>query len=153
MEIQIRETKKSDIKSLSRIYKNTYDADSHGEKWSLQQAEQLIKFYFNQKNFIGLTALCDGKICGAFLSYIKPWWDGNHLAEGELFVAPAYQKQSIGTKLFLSMMKIANRKKCTTHELIAYGKPGTWYKKIGFKETKLKHLSGSIKKSIDNLSK
>ncbi len=151
--IKIRKTKKSDIKTLSRIYKDVYEAERYGEKWNVKKAETLLRFYFNQKTFIGLTALYEGKVCGAFFSCVKPWWDGDHLAEGELFIGPRYQKKGIGTELYAAMMKTAYQKGCIIHELVAYKKPSEWYKKIGFKETELKYLSGNIKEIITRLSK
>jgi len=149
--LKIIKTKKEDLKELSKIYKNAYDRPEEGEDWSIKDSKNLLNFYFNQKTFVGVTAILDGKIVGAFFSFIKPWYDGNHLGEGEVFIDPTYQNQKIGTKLFLEMMKIANNKKCIVHELVAYDKVSNWYKKLGIKETGLKHMSGSIKEILKNL--
>ena len=146
--ITIRKTKNSDIKTLASIYEQTYNAEKTGEFWDTSKAKALLDFYFNLKTFIGLTALSDKKICGAFFSFIKPWWDGKHLAEGELFIHPKYQNKGIGTQLYLVMMKTAYKRGCIVHDLRAYKKPATWYKKIGFKRTSLAHLSGQIKEVI-----
>ncbi len=146
--IIIRKTKISDIKVLAGIYKKTYDATHNNESWNLTQAKALLEFYLKTKTFIGFTAIYDGKICGAFFSYIKPWWDGKHLAEGEIFVDPKYQGKKIGTQLYLVMMKSAMKKGCVIHEFLAYKKPGLWYEKIGFKPTKLIHMSGNIERVI-----
>ncbi len=112
----------------------------------------LLDFYFKQRTFIGLTALVDSKIVGAFFSFIKPWHDGDHLGEGELFVDPDYQNRKIGTKLFLEVNKVAEKKGCAVHGLIVYGRIARWYKKLGIKESGLKHMEGNIKDIIRKMS-
>jgi GNAT superfamily N-acetyltransferase len=149
--LAIRKSRKADIAMLAKIYKQAYDRPKFGEKWGFKEAKALSDFYFQQKNFLGLTALVDGKIVGAFFSYVKPWHDGNHLGEGELFVAPRYQNQKIGTKLFLEMMVLAQKKKCVVHELVAYPRIARWYAKIGMKSTNLQYMAGDIKKIIKKI--
>lgn len=148
----IRKTKKKDLIELSRIYKRAYDRLQFGEDWSIKNSSGLLDFYFNLPTFVGVTAILDKKIVGGFFSYVKPWFDGNHLGEGELFIDPKYQNQKMGTKLVFEMMKIAKNKKCTVHDLIAYEKVSKWYKKIGMEETGLKYMSGNIKNIIKHLS-
>lgn len=151
--LKIRKSKKDDLIELSKIYKRAYDRPEEGEDWSIKDSKNLLNFYLNQKTFLGITAIINNKIVGAFFSYVKPWYDGNHLGEGEIFIDPKYQKQKIGTKLFWEMMKIADKKKCVVHELIAYNKVSIWYKNLGIKETGLKHMQGNIKEIIRNLEK
>ncbi|MFA6495387.1 MAG: GNAT family N-acetyltransferase [Candidatus Paceibacterota bacterium] len=146
--LKIRAVKKSDIPALARIYKNAYDASGTGESWSIKRAQELLVFYYQTKTFIGLTAIYDEKICGAFFSYVKPWWNGKYLAEGELFIHPKFQGEKIGTALYLAMMKRALKEKCFFHALLAYKRASLWYKKIGLKETRLKHMSGDVRKII-----
>lgn len=150
--VTIRKTKSSDLKILGKIYKRSYDATHSGEMWSYVQAVELINFYYHAKTFIGLTVLYDNKICGAFLSFIKPWWDGKHLAEGELFIDPRYQGKKIGTQLYLAMMKFAYKRGCVVHDLLAYKSPSFWYRKIGFRVTELIHMSGKISRVIKIMS-
>jgi L-amino acid N-acyltransferase YncA len=151
--ISFRKTKAADIKELACIYTQVYEAECYKEKWDYTQSKKLLDFYFKLETFIGFTSLCDGKVCGAFFSYIKPWWDGKHLAEGEIFIDPKFQNKHIGTDLYFTMMKYAYKKGCRVHELVAYKKPASWYKKIGFKETKLIHLFASIKDVISRMEK
>jgi len=149
--LKIRKAKKEDIIQLIKIYKRVWNNSENKENWTNEKIKRLLDFYFNYKTFIGLVAMIDNKIVGAFFSFIKPWHDGNHLGEGELFVDSDYQKQKIGTKLFFEMMKEAKRRKCIIHELISYEKTSRWYKKIGMKETGLKHLSGNIGRIIKKI--
>ncbi|MDO8561142.1 MAG: GNAT family N-acetyltransferase [bacterium] len=151
--LTIRKSKKRDINKLAKIYKRAYHRSKDGEDWSVPKARALLNFYFNQKTFIGLTALLDDKMVGAFFSFVKPWHDGNHLGEGELFVDPDYQNRKIGTDLFFQMIKIAEKKGCTIHELLAYGRVARWYKKLGIKEVGLKHMQGKIKDIIRRMGR
>jgi len=150
--VTIRKARKADIAELAKIYKRAYDRPKFGEKWDIKETKALLNFYLQQKTFLGLTALVDGKIVGAFFSCAKTWHDGDHLAEGELFVDPRYQNQKTGTKLFLSMMILAKKKKCVVHELVAYARIARWYAKIGMKDTKLKHMAGDIQKIIKKMT-
>ena len=149
--LKIRKTKKEDLNLLAVVYKAAYDRPKEGEDWSIANSKKLLEFYFYQKTALGLTAVLDGKIVGAFLSFIKPWYDGNHLGEGELFIDPGYQGQKIGTKLFFEMMKLAKNKKCVAHELIAYGRVAHWYRKMGMKNSGLLPMSGDIKEILKKM--
>lgn len=148
----IRKSRRQDIEQLTKVYKRAYGRSKDGEDWSIQRARALLEFYFKLKTFIGLTAIVDSKIVGAFFSFIKPWYDGDHLGEGELFVDPDYQHRKIGMKLFLEMNMIAKKKGCTIHELIVYGSIARWYKRLGIKESGLKHMQGKIKDIVRRMS-
>jgi GNAT superfamily N-acetyltransferase len=149
--LNIRTTTRKDIIPLARIYIKAYMRPAFGEHWNNQSAIDMLMFYYTQKAFLGLTALVNNKIVGAFFSYIKPWHDGKHLAEGELFVDPKYQKQKIGRQLFLEMMQLADKKKCIQHELLAYNLIAKWYRKVGLKNTGIIHMSGEIKHILKKL--
>jgi GNAT superfamily N-acetyltransferase len=151
MNLEIRNTSAEDLKDLAQIYRKAYDRPEFGEDWSEDNAYELLKFYFDLPTFLGFTALVEGKVVGGFFSFIKPWHDGKHLGEGELFVGPEYQNQKIGTKLMLEMMKAAKENGCVVHELIAYDKVAEWYKKLGLEDTGLHHMSGSIEEIILHL--
>lgn len=151
--LKIRKTKKQDLKELARIYRDAYKRSKFGEEWTMKEASALVNFLFNQKTLIGITALFDGKIVGAFLSFIRPWHHGNRLGEGELFIDPKYQGKKIGTKLFFEMMEIAKKRKCFIHQLVAYGDIARWYKKLGMEYSYLKYMEGNIESLLKNKEK
>ena len=70
--VTIRKARKADIAELAKIYKRAYDRPKFGEKWDIKETKALLNFYLQQKTFLGLTALVDGKIVGAFFSCAKP---------------------------------------------------------------------------------
>ena len=73
----------------------------------------------------------DGFVAGAFVSAIKPWWDGNHLMGGEIFVSLGYQKKGIGRELAKALFRKALKKyKVTNFDAYTYIKtkfPLSWY--------------------------
>ncbi|MBI4150275.1 GNAT family N-acetyltransferase, partial [Candidatus Woesearchaeota archaeon] len=105
-----------------------------------------------------LAAELSGRLVGAFVAGIKPWHDGNHLTDGELFVDPDYQKQGIGSLLSIAMCQKALRKyHATRFDAITFSDrdfPLTWYRDQGFKEVRnWTIISGDIKEVLHHLQK
>lgn len=114
--------------------------------------------WFKRQPDLAFVAECDGKPVGAFVSGIKPWWDGNRLFDGEIFVDLAYQKRGIGTLLAKAMYAAAVKKyNATVFEAVTFRKskhPLSWYRAQGFKpESKLVLISGSLVKARKKLEK
>src|SRR5206468_3100195 len=84
------------------------------------------------------TAEVDGQPVGGFIVGVRPWWDGNHLVDGELFVDPEHQKRGVGKQLIARVLNEAVEKyKPTVWETYTFrdeGFPLSWYKQIGFAE-------------------
>jgi len=147
--------KKEDIQILSEIYTLVYEKFDVGERWTPKTAEKLISYWFKLQPDMSFVAECDGKIVGAFLAGIRPWWDGNHLVDGELFVSPDFQKLGIGTELSKKMYKIALEK----YDVVSFDTftfntsfPLNWYKKQGFKENKdWVCIEADLKEVLNNL--
>lgn len=93
---EIRLMKKEDLKKLAIIYARTYHVFDVGERWTAKSAITLMSYWMKRQPDLFFIAKYDGKIAGAFVAGIKPWWDGNHLVDGELFVDPDFQKKGIG---------------------------------------------------------
>lgn len=141
MKEKIRQIKKSDLKNLAKIYLEVYEAFNVGERWNEKAAYKLLEYWFNQYPAdLGCVAEYNNKIVGAFITGVKPWWDGNHLQGGEIFVHPDFQHKGIGTKLVKKIFKIAkDRYKVVYCGFITFKNfkhPLNWYKKMGFKENK-----------------
>lgn len=78
------------------------------------------------------------RLVGGFVVAIKPWWDGNHLIDGELFVDPDYQRREIAKELFRKVLQAAKAEYAPvfweTWTFRNQEFPLTWYKRIGFDE-------------------
>jgi len=83
---------KKDLEKLSEIYSLVYEKFDIGEKWTSKTAKKLLEYWFDKQSDLAFVAEENNKIVGAFIAGIKPWLDGNHLSDGEIFVHPNYQK-------------------------------------------------------------
>lgn len=154
--LNIRKVENFDLEILSEIYKNTYDVFDVGERWTKESALELLKYWLKRQPDLAFLAETDNKIVGAFFAAVKPWWDGVHLVDGELFVDPDNQKQKVGTLLskhmFEQAIKKYDAKVWDTYTFKNSEHPLSWYKKQGFDENKdWVMISGDLKEAIRRL--
>lgn len=152
----IQPATKKDLEELAPIYKIAYNSLDIGEQWTDEKALVLLKHLFDEQPDLFLKAVEDNKIVGAITAIVKPWWDGNHITDGELFIDPNYQGKSIGKALIKALFELADRQyqaiswDTFTHRV--YEHPLKWYKSIGFKEIdQWVMISGDIKTVLNNL--
>lgn len=155
--IKIRKIENKDLKKLAEIYNQIYSSSIYdvGEKWTEESAHDMLDYWYKRNPELAFLAEFNGKIVGAFLVDVKPWWDGNHLVDGEIFIHPNYQKKGIGTKLSRFMFTYAIKK----YDVIKWDTytfkdkyPLKWYKSIGFSEIKeWAMISGDIKEILKKL--
>jgi len=156
MSLNIRSSKKSDFKTLAKIYVKAYNPLNIGEEWDNESAEKLLRHLYNDQPDLTFTAEYKGKIVGLINAIVKPWWDGNHLTDGELFVDPEYQKKGIGKKLVKYLFKKAKDKYNAvcwdTFTHVVHDHPLIWYKSMGFEIIKeWQMITGNINKVLKNL--
>ena len=156
--INIRQVQKEDLKELSRIYVQLYDKADIGEHWTEETALQLLEYWYRVQPDLFLCACESGIPVGGVMSGIKPWWDGTHLTDTEIFVSDAHQKKGIATKLYQEHYKLAIEKyNAVIMEAHTYedenGFPLKWYKQQGFTTVDdLVIISGDVQKALDNLN-
>ncbi len=138
-EIKIFPVLEKDLKELAKIYNATYSNFDVGERWTEETAYKMLKYWFDRQPDLCFLAKCEGKIVGAFVVGVKPWWDGNHLVDGEIFVSPDCQKKGVGKELLRFVSEYAKKK----YDVVQFDSytvrdkyPLKWYKSIGFKEIK-----------------
>jgi aminoglycoside 6'-N-acetyltransferase I len=105
--INIRSIKKEDLKKLAEIYTEVYRLFDVGEKWTKESSFKLLEYWLNRQKDLCFLAEVENEIVGAFVAGVKPWWDGNHLVDGEIFIHPKFQKRGIGKFLSDFMYKFA----------------------------------------------
>ena len=154
--MNIRLVKKEDLLPLAEIYKLAYNAINIGENWDSKSALKLIRHLFDQQKDLFFVAQEKEKIIGGAVALLKPWWDGNHLADGEIFIDSAFQGKRIGTQLLKRMFTEALKKyhavswETFTHRVYEY--PLKWYKKLGFEEIKSwVMITGNVEKVLKNI--
>ncbi|MBM3232709.1 GNAT family N-acetyltransferase [Candidatus Pacearchaeota archaeon] len=152
MESNIRAIENKDLDSLARIYAETYDYFDVGEIWTPQSAKEMLRYWLNKQPDLCFLAE-EMEIQGAFVIGVKPWWDGNHLVDGEIFVHPDYQKKGIGTALLRHVFAEARKK----YNVVRWDTftvrdkyPLNWYKSIGFTEIKEWAMISAVPREVMN---
>ena len=139
MPLNIRHINEKDLGTLAEIYNQTYAVFDVGENWTKVTAYKMLQYWLKRAPDLCFLAEYDQKIVGAFLVGIKPWWDGNHLVDGEIFVHPNYQKKGIGTALLKFVFQYALEKynvvRWDTYT-VKNKYPLKWYQSLGFQEIK-----------------
>lgn len=154
--VNIRPLREEDLETLAQIYTEVYESFDVGERWDKENAHKLLSDLFNNQPNLAFVVESDGKIVGAFITGIKPWWDGNHLVDGEIFVHPDYQSKGIGRELFKVVFQTAiekyDAKVCEGNTFRKPEFPKSWYKKLGFEEVEdWVIMSGDLKKALEIL--
>lgn len=152
----VRSTRSEDLPGLAQAYVELYDFLNIGERWSQQSAQSILSYWFERYPDIAFTAECNDKMIGAFVAGIKPWWDGNHLYDGEMFVHHRYQRLGIGRQLLQKVFEAAKRKYgAVCWEFYTFSgerSPIQWYKKVGIcPNDNWAMLSGNINEVLQKI--
>ncbi len=146
-----------DLEVLAELYANYYNNSVLEEKWTKETTTKLFMYFYNQAPDLMFVAYDNDKPIGIIMSVLKPWWDGMHLEDGEVFVSKDYQMGGIAKRLFKTLFQYAiDKYDATTLEAHTYedekGFPYSWYKRLGFETIDdWKIISGNIKEIIKKL--
>lgn len=84
---------KSDIETLAQAYANYYNNSVLEEKWTTETATKMFEFFYNiAPDLFFFVAYDNKKTVGVIMTLLKPWCDGMHLEDGEVFVLPEYRR-------------------------------------------------------------
>jgi GNAT superfamily N-acetyltransferase len=135
----IRPLLEKDIDVLCSVYAKAY-ATRTEEQWTLQTIKELLVFLYKKQPDLGFVAESDGRLIGAILGSIKPWWNGNHIILEEIFIDPDFQRKSVGSQLLKILCEKAHDMYAATHiEAMTFREaefPKKWYFSRGFEEIK-----------------
>jgi len=135
---------KEEVEETGRVYKEVFGASSFNENWPVEKAVDFVTYLYRVQPDLFFVAKLDGKIIGGIAGFIKPWLDGNHLADCELFVLPEFQKQGISKLLSKQQVQAAIEKyDITVVEFLTGNEnefPFTYYKRCGFEKSHLVHM-------------
>ncbi|MEX0616271.1 MAG: GNAT family N-acetyltransferase [Candidatus Woykebacteria bacterium] len=156
MNTNFRLAKEEDLKTLAQVYIEAYNSIDIGETWDVSSALELMKYMFEDQSDLFFVLEVDGKAVGAIVASVRPWWDGNHLIEGELFIHPSYQHLGLGKKLIKQLFTEAQEKygvvTWDTYTHRVHEHPLKWYQKLGFEEIEnWVMITGDVKKVLENL--
>jgi len=158
MAVKIRQMRKEDLQRLAEIYALGYQKFDIGEKWTVGAAKKLLSHWFDRQADLAFVAESDGEAVGAFVAGIKPWWDGNHISDGEIFVHPDHQKKGIATKLSVALYEKALKKyNAVSFDAYTFKKkrfPLSWYLSRGFVQNEdWTMISGNVKSVLSKLKR
>ena len=150
--------RKEDLQQLAEVYALVYQKFDIGEKWTVETAKKLLFHWFDKQPDLAFVAEFDAQVVGAFVAGIKPWWDGNHISDGEIFIHPDYQKKGIATKLSIALYEKALEKyKVVSFDAYTFKKtkfPLSWYLSQGFIQNEdWAMISGNVKSILSKLKK
>lgn len=156
--MKIRLATEKDLPELGRIYAEAYQVFDVGERWTDESATELLKYWLERRPELSFVAEYEGKLAGGFFADVKPWWDGPHLVDGEIFVRPDLQKHGIGTELSKVMYRTALEKfDAKVFETYTFRKtlfPLEWYRRQGFEEIEeWVMISGDLREVLKKLEK
>lgn len=154
--ISLRRIEIKDFQQLSELFTLVYTTFDVGEKWNPKAADTYLHYIYDRNPDLAFLVEEEGVIFGAALSYIKPWWDGNYLFEGEVFVHPDLQKRGIGSQLLKKLFEEAIEKYDVTNwDASTFADrefPLRWYKSLGFNEVKnWVIIRGNIREALKRL--
>ena len=134
--MKIRAIKSADVPELAAGYLEAFALVDPSEKWSRAAVERMIEFFLRTQPDLAFLGEAEEELMGGIFGLAKPWWDGVHLVQTELFIAPEFQKRGFGAALFQHFLKAAKSKyKAAKMESITFNDlefPAAWYKKLGF---------------------
>ncbi len=156
-DIIIKQVEINDLKDLAIIYKSLYDNANIEEHWTYETAYQLLEYWYKVQPDLFFVAWVDGKIAGAVMSGIKPYWEGVTLNDTEIFVSIEYQRLGIAKSLYKKHFELAiakyNAVVMRANTYVDESEfPFCWYEKMGFEKDKsLFIIKGDIKKVLNKL--
>jgi GNAT superfamily N-acetyltransferase len=157
MAFKIRLVKTADFMALAQLYRTLYNSlNELGELWTKETAHRFISHFYDRQGDLFFLAEHKGKIVGAIVAGLQPWWDGNHLVEGELIVEQAYQRTNVHRQLLKELLTKARQK----YDVVAWdtftpatpAHPLSSYKEIGFNDVpQWAAISGDVHTVLERL--
>lgn len=146
-----------DLETLAEIYVDLYNNSVLQENWTKATAKNLLMYFYKQYPDLFLVAYYENVPIAAIMSVIKPWCDGTHLEDTEVFVNRKYQKNGIASELYKEHFNLAirkyNAKVMEAHTYYDDNRyPLKWYEKLGFEIIDdWKIISGELENILKNL--
>lgn len=155
--ITFKEVEEKDLSILASLYSVIYLNIRMGESWNYDTALSYMNYFYHYQPDLFICAYDDDIPIAAVMSTLKPYYDGLHLTETELFVSEDYRDQNIGKKLLEMHFELAIAKYDASRiDAITYinntDSPLDWYKKIGLRiADNLVVLHGDLENCLEKI--
>lgn len=137
--IVIRQAEETDFNELAILYRDLYNSLGNlNERWTKESAHRFVSHFYRRQSDLFLVAEYKGRLIGGVVAAVQPWWDGNHLVEGELFIDKSYESTDVSKKLLKALLTKAR----DTYQTVAWDTltpaldehPLGLYEQVGFTE-------------------
>ncbi len=137
MSHHIRLATTNDLTALAEMYAAAFNTMHPQEHWTADRAAEFLQTFLKRQPDLAFVAEQDGLLIGGFFSAIRPWWDGNWLVDGELWVDRAQQRHGVGKQLLAHGITSAiDQYHVCRMEALTFGGdtfPLSWYRQLGFR--------------------
>ena len=96
-------TSRQILQACASILVDAYNSEPWNDEWTPETAFRKLDCFYKSPDFIGLLAYQDGKLIGACVGNIEPYYTGDYFYLKEMFVSPEAQKLGVGKKLMESL--------------------------------------------------
>ena len=164
MEALIRLATEAEIPEIGRLFSKVY-TNEHFDKFTPDKSIEYIDWLFRRCPELAFVAVQGERIVGAKLAATKPFFDGLHMVDSEIFVDPDYRRQGIGLNLTKKSFETAKEMGVTVVDSATFIQDESenpkwsikheytnleWHKKNGFhRETQMVLMYGNIDELID----
>lgn len=133
--MKIRKAVKSDIREVSRIFKEEQSKEPYNNEINDSEAEKIIRNYFEEQTMY--VAVEGKKTMGFVVGDKYNWIRGRTLWISEIFVDSKFQGKGIGRLLMEAIISHFRKDKISSVELLTHlnAPAENFYKKLGFKKT------------------
>jgi len=156
MKTNIRLVTEEDLPEVAKVYAETFNSAFPNEDWTVGSAKELLSYLYKAHPDLFFVAQKEDEIVGGIAGIIKPWWNGESFADGELFVKTIHQNRGVGKGLLKKALETAIEKyQISGMEGITNGEakfPLSWYERLGLKKTGYVHIEGNAQEILKNLS-
>lgn len=153
--VEIIPIEEGQIPSAARVFLEAFNTADVGEKWTQETAGEYLHHLWEKQPYLFFVAVHNGAVIGGMSGGIKPWWDGNHVTDTEIFVHPEFQNQGIAKSLLKKILQVA----ITSYDAVEFEGvanaqhkfPMEWYERIGMTPTGWNHIAGNPREMQEKL--
>ena len=95
----IKQATRDEIKDISALYVETYNAPPWQDEWSIETASNTLSYMFDSNDNYALVAEIENEIVGAIIGKYELYYSGMQIIVKSFLVKPNMQNQGIGSKL------------------------------------------------------
>ncbi|MBS5886465.1 MAG: GNAT family N-acetyltransferase [Clostridium sp.] len=135
--IEYRSVDNSILEELVALFIETFNAEPWNDEWTVATAEKRLSALLNSKEFYGLTAYMNDKLCGFILGWFEQYCNEKEFVIREFAVRNVARGQGIGSKLYNEFEERISKKSIKKITLLTLRGALTegFYNKNGFQES------------------